>query len=470
MVKLKQNNKSNKIIVRPYVRPLPAYLFGKKFFMDYLMVLYIDPGTGGMLFTILFGIFGVAVFSIRALMLKLKYRVSGGKSAKLNDQKIPIAIFTDHKRYWNVFEPLLDEFEKRKQKVTYLTCSKDDPFFDKKYEYITGEFIGEGNKAFSKLNLLNASVVVSSTPSLDVFQWKRSKNVDFYIHVQHGANDISMYRMFGTDHFDALPLSGEYQVEEIRKLEKMRGIPEREAPLCGIPYMDAMKKRLEEAGPVPEHDRTVLMAPSWGKSGILSRFGEKLIDALIDTGYKIIVRPHPQSYSSEKEMLDNLMSKYNGNPKVIWNRDNDNFEVLRQADILISDFSGIIFDFTLVFDKPLIYTDTKYDISPYDASWIEETPWTFKTLPELGLELNEENVGNIKELIDKCIEDPSFGKGRDKARSETWVPMGNGAVLTVDFIMQKYKEVTKKKSEEAAAKNKEVKPSKKKLALPGSKA
>ena len=416
--------------------------------------LYIDPGTGGMLFTILFGIFGVAVFSIRALMIRLKYRISGGKSAKITDQKIPIAIFTDHKRYWNVFEPLLDELEKRKQKTVYLTCSKDDPFFEKKYEYITGEYLGEGNKPFSKLNLLNASVVVSSTPSLGVFQWKRSKNVDFYIHVQHAANDISMYRMFGTDHFDALPLSGEYQIEEIRQLEKLRGIPQRETPLCGIPYMDAMKKRLDEAGPVPPHERTVLMAPSWGKSGILSRFGEKLIDALISTGYKVSVRPHPQSYTSEKEMLDSLMSKYTDESKVIWNRDNDNFEVLRQSDILISDFSGIIFDYTLVFDKPLIYTDTKYDVSPYDAAWIEETPWTFRILPELGLELNEDNVENIKDLIDRCIEDPSFSSGREKARSETWVPMGCGAEKTVDFILDKYNEVTAKKKAEAAAEKK----------------
>ena len=176
--------------------------------------LYIDPGTGGMLFTVLFGIVSVAVFSLRALFLKLKFS-SGGKGAKTNKKKIPIAIFTDHKRYWNVFEPLLNEFEKRHQKVVYFTCSKDDPIFEKKYEYITGEYLGEGNKAFAKLNLLNAYVVVSSTPSLDVFQWKRSKNVDYYIHVQHGANDISMYRMFGTDHFDALPLSGEYQVKQI---------------------------------------------------------------------------------------------------------------------------------------------------------------------------------------------------------------------------------------------------------------
>ena len=435
--------------------------------MDFIKVLYIDPGTGGMLFTILFGIFGVAVFSFRALIMKLKFRISGGKSAKINDEKIPIAIFTDHKRYWNVFEPIMDELEKRKQKTVYLTCSADDPAFNKKYEYITCEFLGEGNKAFSRLNLLNASVVVSSTPSLDVFQWKRSKNVNYYIHVQHAANDISMYRMFGTDHFDAILLSGDYQVEEIRQLEKMRDIKPRELPLVGIPYMDVMKQRLEAAGPVPPHERTVLMAPSWGVSGILSRFGEKLIDALISTGYKVIVRPHPQSYSSEKEMLDNLMSKYTDESKVIWNRDNDNFEVLRNADILISDFSGIIFDFTLVFDKPLIYTDTKYDINPYDASWIEETPWTFRILPSLGLELNEDNVSNIKELIDRCIEDPSFAQGRDKARAETWVPMGVGAKNTVDFIMEKYKEVTAANAAEELEKTSSSRKARRKTAQAG---
>ena len=409
--------------------------------MEFYKNLYIDPGTGGMLFTILFGIVGIVIFSLRALIVKVKFIISGGKITKLSDQKIPIVIFTDHKRYWNVFKPLLDEFEKRHQPVKYLTCSKDDPVFDADYEYISGEFIGEGNKAFAKLNLLNASVVVASTPSLDVFQWKRSKSVDYYIHVQHGANDISMYRMFGTDHFDALPLSGEYQIKQVRQLEEMRGIKPRETPLVGIPYMDEMKKRLDASDPLPKHERTVLLAPSWGASGILSRFGDKLIDALITTGYKIIVRPHPQTYVTEKAMLERLMSKYNDESKITWNNDNDNFEVLRQADILISDFSGIIFDFTLVFDKPLIYTDTKYDISPYDAFWIKETPWTFRILPELGLELNEDNVDQIKSLIDRCIEDPSFSKGRDKARAETWVPMGDGALRTVDFIMEKYNEV-----------------------------
>ena len=345
--------------------------------------LYIDPGTGGMLFTILFGLFGVVVFSMRVLLMKLKFMSGSDKNAKTSSKKIPIVVHNENKRYWNIFEPILDEFEKKKQKIVYLTSSEDDPFFKKTYEYITGEYIGGGNKAFSRLNLLNAAVVFSTTPSLDVFQWKRSKDVDCYIHIMHAAKDITMYRMYGTDHYDAFILSGELQVKQIRQLEEMRGIKPRDYELCGVPYLDEMKKRVDSAEPVPAHERTVLLAPSWGESGILSRFGSKLIDALISTGYKLIVRPHPQSFASEKDMLEKLMSKYDDQAKVEWNKDTDNFNVLMKSDILISDYSGVMFEFTMVFDKPIIYTDTKFDARPYDADWIEETPWTFSILPFL---------------------------------------------------------------------------------------
>ena len=418
--------------------------------MSFFEVLYIDPGTGGMLFTVLFGIFGVAIFGFRALLMKLKFSLGSDKNAKINNEKLPIVIFSDHKRYWNVFKPVCDELEARHQKAVYLTCSEDDPALSAKYEYITAEYLGEGNKAFSKLNLLNASVVLSTTPSLDVFQWKRSRNVDCYIHIPHMSNDISLYRMFGLDHYDAIIVSGEYQERQIRQLEEARNLPAKEIALCGIPYMDEMKKRFDGSDAVPAHERTVLLAPSWGESGLLSRFGDQLIDTLLSTGYKIIIRPHPQSFSSEKEMIDRLMSKYNDDSKVTWNWDNDNFNVLMESDILISDFSGVIFDFSLVFDKPVIYTNAKFDVNPYDASWIDEPLWTFSILPELGIELTDENVGDIKNLIDRCIEDSSFKKGRDKAREQTWAHIGEGTKRCVDFIMKEYNGIIEMKAAEEA--------------------
>ncbi|MCR4798546.1 MAG: hypothetical protein K5853_08925, partial [Lachnospiraceae bacterium] len=264
--------------------------------------LYIDPGTGGMLFTIIFAALGTVYYLVQALSVKLKFMISGGKAESISEEKIPIAIFSDHKRYFNIFEPICDELERRGQKASFLTASEDDPIFEKNYKNIDCVYLGEGNKAFSKLNLLNATMVLSTTPSLDVFQWKRSKDVNYYVHIPHAPDDITKYRMFGIDSYDALLLSGAYQIDQVRELEHLRGIPEKETALVGIPYMDEMKKRLEKEGAAAEHDRTVLLAPSWGESGILSKYGEKFIDALIATGYHVIVRPHPQSFASEKEL------------------------------------------------------------------------------------------------------------------------------------------------------------------------
>ena len=43
------------------------------------MQMYIDPGTGSMLFTVLIGIIGAAIYSLRMLWIKLRFAISGGK-------------------------------------------------------------------------------------------------------------------------------------------------------------------------------------------------------------------------------------------------------------------------------------------------------------------------------------------------------------------------------------------------------
>lgn len=411
-----------------------------------MILLYIDPGTGSMLFTILLGVIGAGIYSIRTLMMKLKFVISGGKVEK-NQSEIPFLIYSDHKRYWNIFAPICREFEKRGKDVVYMTSSEDDPVFNCGYEHVKAEFIGEGNKAFAKLNYVNASILLSTTPGLDVYQWKRSKDVKYYVHMLHAASEVTLYRMFGIDYYDAILLSGDYQEKDIRKLENLRGLPQKELYKAGIPYMDEMVARLKNVPNQDEHPTTVLLAPSWGKSAILSRYGGKIIDTLLDTGYKIIIRPHPQSFASEKELMDKLMKEYPDSDHLEWNRDNDNFEVLRKSDILITDFSGVIFDFTLVYDKPIIYTDPQFDLSPYDAWWLKEPLWTLSALPRLGRELTEENMDNMKELIDECLTDASYAEGRKAVKEETWLYPNQGAVRVVDYLLQKYDELNNTEEE-----------------------
>lgn len=400
------------------------------------MIFYIDPGTGSMLFTILIGVIGAAIYALRNSWVKLKVLLSGGKNRSRESARIPFVFFTDSKRYWTIFKPLCDEMEKRGETVLYLTASPDDPLLKEKYEHVKAEFAGEGNRAFARMNMLQADVVLSSTPGLDVYQWKRSRDVSWYVHVLHAANGVTCYRMFGIDYYDALLLSGEYQINEVRKMEALRHLPPKECVMAGLPHMDSLRKKWLERGPAPAHKTTVLLAPSWGPSSIFNRFGEQMIENLCKTGYHIILRPHPQSMTSEKELIDRLRQKFPESEKLEWNFDNDNFDVLYRSDLLISDYSGVVFDFALVFDRPIIYADVDFDYEPYDAGWLDEEMWTFRALPKVGMQLTQENADKLPEMIEESLHSQAYAEGRKAAIEETWANVGNSVPTIADYLSE----------------------------------
>ena len=96
-----------------------------------VLTLYIDPGTGSMLFSILIGAAATLFFLAKALFLKLKLFFSGKKGGVAADSSYKkYVIYCEGKQYWNVFKPVADEFEKRGIELTYYTSAKDDPVFN----------------------------------------------------------------------------------------------------------------------------------------------------------------------------------------------------------------------------------------------------------------------------------------------------------------------------------------------------
>ena len=402
-----------------------------------MALLYIDPGTGSMLFSILIGAFATLFFLFKAFWLKIKLFFSADKKSIKEDKSYKkYVIYCEDKRYWTVFKPILDEFEARQIPLSYLTSSKDDGVFGQDYKFISAEYIGEGNTAFAKLNLLSAGIVLMSTPGLDVYQLKRSKNVKHYSHIFHSTTDSTMYRLFGLDFFDSVLMTGDYQADDIRYLEEKRGIKKKELVTVGCPYLDLLQKKIQEIPEEENHQFTVLVSPSWGKSALLSLYGERLLDPLADAGFKVIIRPHPQSKTSEKEMLDRLSERYKDKPNIEWNYDRDNIYCLKKADIMISDFSGIIFDYTFLCDKPVIYANAQMDLLPYDAWEIPHELWEIETLHKMGIQINEADFANIKDVILKAADSPQLKAARDKAKAEAWQRIGQAGKLTADFMIK----------------------------------
>ena len=413
------------------------------------MLAYIDPGTGSMLFSLFVGLATTAVFAGRALIIKLKMLLSAGKVLESKD-RTAFVIYSDHKRYWNVFKPVCDEFEKRGVDLLYLTQSPDDPVLSAKYDHIKAEFIGEGNRGFMRLNMLKADIVLATTPGLDVLQWKRSRDVKWYVHVPHHAGDLSDYRMFGLVYYDAVLATGQNQENFLRKIEKIRDEKPKEIVIAGCLYFDPIKERIEHTETKKNEKLNVLVAPTWGKSSLLSIYGKKLLDALAATGFDIVIRPHPQSLTADKALLDDLQKTYKDTANVSWNFDNDNFESLNKADIMISDYSGVMFDYALLFNRPVLYTKPQnVDIAVYDAAWIDEDMWTLRVLPKIGLELNESQFADMKDVILKTLESPVSQAGIDEVRSECWAEICKSAANVVDYLINKEKSLLGKNEEKA---------------------
>ena len=400
---------------------------------------YIDPGTGSMLFAVLTGIISTLFFAGRTVFIKLKtfsfrYKKYGRVEAK---QVKNYVFYSEGRQYWNVFKPVIDEFHKRNIKCFYCTSDVEDPGLDYESEYVKAEFIGKGNRAYSKLNILEADVCIMTTPGLDVYQLERSKGVRHYCHILHAVDDVTLYKLFSFDYFDSLFLTGEYQKNSVRELERKRGTKEKELYVTGCTYLDVLSEKINRIEGNKDNDRiTVLISPSWGDNALLKRFGMKLILPIAESDFNVIIRPHPQSSISEKGIVDNIMSQLSGFDNVEWDFSRENITSMARSDIMISDFSGIISDYLFLFEKPVIYAKYEFDKRAYDLSDSDSEPWKFKMLKDIGIELSEENFSAIHEIINKNIRNSMLKEKVEKARNTAYMYRGLAGKRCADTLIE----------------------------------
>lgn len=400
---------------------------------------YLDPGTGSMLLSVLIGLVSTAWFMARKLPSLIRsavFKVSG-KAAGM--ERKPIVIYGESANYWGTFRPLLEEFAKRNIPVEYLTSTKDDPCFKAGLpECITCRYIGTGNAAYTILNFIKADVMVLTTPGVGVLQIRRSKGVNKYIHVVHSLGEFYHYKLFSLDYYDAVICNGKYQVNTVRALEEVRGTKPKELLIAGCPYLDGIVKRKLEAGDTPRDPNCVLVAPSWGKNSLLNRFGATVPKVLAEAGYNVILRPHPQSYIADIALMEELESELSGYSNITWDKNPDGFASLNKASILISDFSGVVFDFSFVFLRPVItvFDDTR-DSGGTEAFDLKDEPsWEAEVLPKVGHTLTIPDLENLPELVRQTISETGWSERIRKLRDDNIANFGSAAKPVVDAILR----------------------------------
>jgi CDP-glycerol glycerophosphotransferase (TagB/SpsB family) len=201
-------------------------------------------------------------------------------------------------------------------------------------------------------------------------------------------------------------------------------------------------KNAERGAPLGENPAfTILVSPSWGNGSLLNVFGASLLDPLVKTSWRIIVRPHPQSKKSEADTLATLEERYRGAANVVWDYSAENLEALAASDIMISDFSGIIFDYIFLFDKPVIYANVFFTIEMYDASDLDHLPWRFEVVKTFGKELKGSDLEKLPDIIREAAVDERAALARRAAKDIAWQFAGEADERAVDFLTAKRKEL-----------------------------
>lgn len=399
--------------------------------------LYLDPGTGSLLFSLIAGVVTTLFYSAKGLYYRFG---GGGKGAAGTAERSvleawPVVIYSEGRQYYGTFRPLLEALDKAGVRTLFLSSDSEDPGLRHQGQ-VTACFIGSGHKAWALLARLRADLCISTTPGLDVMQFKRSKRVRHYMHLVHAPTDKAFNRPYSFDYFDSVVINGPHQARTLRYLEQLRGSPAKTLIMGGCLYYDDLLEQLRN--PFPERvipGKTVLLAPTWGRNGLLRLHGSKLLGALAAQDITLLIRPHPQSLVSEPELIQQLQTLFPEGPRLAWDFSPSPFAAMSRSDVMVSDISGVIFDYAFLFEKPVITVGIEPVREGTEASDLPYDPWELTVLNDIGLRLSEQEIPRLTEYLPQVAEDERYQRNIRALRDEYVVNFGHAAGPIMQAIM-----------------------------------
>lgn len=290
--------------------------------------------------------------------------------------------------------------------IHYVTSDPGDQIFKvaKTQPRIRPYYIGE-KKLITLFMKMDADIVVMTMPDLQNFHIKRSyvrKDVE-YVYVPHGLDSLNLTMRTGSvDHYDAVLCVGPNQKEEIKKTEEVYNLPPKKLVECGYMLLDDMRAGFLEKADCSEQP-VILIAPSWQEANIMDSCIDELLTSLQYTGYHIVVRPHPQYVKHREAQLNDLKARYAGTPQVEIQTNFASNSTVFQADLLITDWSGIAYEYAYTTCRPVLFVNTPMKVMNPEYERIGVVPINISIRKEIGREIEPEDAGQANIVVEEMI-------------------------------------------------------------------
>jgi YidC/Oxa1 family membrane protein insertase len=362
------------------------------------------------------------------------------KFENLSDFERSIVFYAENKASMNHFRTLIFELTERMNfQICYITSVKNDPIFSSKNKNILSFYIGEGASRTKFFLTLRAKILVMDMPDLDTYHIKRSKAYPVhYIYLFHSMFSIHSYlRKEALDNYDTIFCVGPHHVNEIKAAEKLYELKPKKIINYGFGRLDTL---LQEKEKFEKSDYNlkdlILITPSYGSENLLEKCGIELIDTLLKSNFRVLLRPHFRTLRDSKGLIDSIKDKFGKNPNFTFEDGIIPSEYFHNSICMVSDWSGISMEYAFTFERPIIFIDVPKKVLNPNSSDILLEPIEISLRSKLGYIVSPNNLKIIPDLIKDTNKNNKFSQQIRKIRSETVFNIGESAKIGADFIQQ----------------------------------
>ena len=369
------------------------------------------------------------------------------KFENLDQSEKQIVFYSENQDSMFIFKSLIEELINQDITICYVTSSKDDPNLKSSNEKIKTFCIGEGIMRTKFFLNLKADILIMTMPDLGTSYVKRSKVYPVhYVYMFHAiASTHLVYKKNAFDNYDSILCVGNFQIDEIRSREKLYKLDAKNLIETGYSHLDNLMKKYSTNKQIPINDPIqVLIAPSWSDDGLFETAIEKNISILLDSGFKVTLRPHPMTQKKSEKKINFLNQKFSSNSNFILEKNIPNFDSFMKSDIMITDWSGAAIEYAFTLERPVLFIDVPKKIHNPDYEKLPEIPLEISIRDKIGEIISLSDMEVLPEKIQILCQNPDIIKSKiQKIRGELIGNLGNSSRLEVEFILKLKKQLKK---------------------------
>ena len=135
--------------------------------------------------------------------------------------------------------------------------------------------------------------------------------------------------------------------------------------------------------------------------------------------------------------LNELREKYSGNRDIEIQTDFSSDKTVYDADILVTDWSGIAYEYSLTTLKPVLFVNTPMKVMNPDYEELGIVPMDIEIRDKIGISMDPSDIrSDIAGSVEKLLHDSSFSPDRMiEYRQRYLYNVGSSAKVGADYMI-----------------------------------